>query len=420
MSDVRYILGIGATAPEEKAGPNAVNRKKRKFEVTSDTKNKKKKTGLAREVANLQIQGSTGALFKIDEPLLAEKPKIHRPNRWIQMPISSSANRQFTSKHWTKAGEKPGDYYFAKYSSKKNFTLKYTDQEYKQQFHQGKDNVDNWTKDETDYLLEQCQKFECKFIVIKDRWAFNGPRRTVEDIKARYYFIREKLEKLHHGIQERNPFDKEKETLRKRQIEILNTRSSATQKEEESLLPRYSSLMAAFKEHQSESKKIIKLAQNTLQTKKKQKNNRVTPSKSGQQSNKDFSAKILKYSSAIQSALTEMGIQKPNASDTAGLQKYSDMRSDICILLELQRIEAEALYELQVLKGHKAMLSNSDIPIVSIDPFLPDANDSLLPVSFGQPGNEEYEGEGDYDDEPEVEFSEESDDGYEEDYDVLR
>jgi len=117
-----------------------------------------------------------------------------------------------------------------------------------------------------------------------------------------------------------------------------------------------------------------------------------------------------------------MGIQKPNPSDSAGLQKYSDMRSDICILLELQRIEAEALYELQVLKGHKAMLSNTDIPIVSIDPFLPDVNVSLLPVTFGQPGNEEYEGEmGDYEEDYEHEgnFTEESDYG-EEDYDVLR
>jgi DNA methyltransferase 1-associated protein 1 len=417
MSDVRFILGI---SPEEKAGPNAVNRKKRKFEVTSDTKNKKKKTGLAREVANLAIQGSTGALFKIDEPVVAEKPKIHRPNRWIQMPISSTANRQFLSKHWTKANEKPGDYYFAKYS-KKNLSIKYTDQEYRQQFHQGKDNVDNWTKEETDYLVEQCDKFECKFIVIKDRWNFNGPYRSVEDIKARFYFIREKLERLHYGTLERNPFDKEKEILRKKQIEILNNRTLATQKEEESLLPRYSSLMAAFKEHQSESKKIIKLAQNTLQTKKKKNNNnRVTPTKSGQ--SKDLSSKILKYSGAIQSALSEMGIQKPNASDTAGLQKYSDMRSDICILLELQRIEAEALYELQVLKGHKAMLANTDIPIVSIDPFLPDVNVSLLPVTFGQPGNEEYEGDmGEYEEdyEQEGDFSEESDYG-EEDYDVLR
>jgi len=273
---------------------------------------------------------------------------------------------------------------------------------------------------QTDYLVEQCEKFECKFIVIKDRWNFNGPYRSVEDIKARFYYIHEKLERLHHGTVERNPFDKEKEILRKKQIELLNNRPLSAQKEEESLLPRYSSLMAAFKEHQSDSKKIIKLAQNTLQTKKK-KNNRVTPSKSGQ--SKDLASKILKYSTAIQSAMSEMGIQKPNVSDAAGLQKYSDMKTDICILLELQRIEAEALYELQVLKGHKAMLANTDIPIVSIDPFLPDANMSLLPVTFGQPGNEEFEGdmeefEEDY--ERDVEFTDESDAYGEEDYDVLR
>jgi len=419
MSDVKFILGINDRKP---AAPTDKKRKS-SFSVSTE-KSKKKKTGLAREVANLAIQGSTGALYKIDEDInvAPEKPKIHRPNRWIQMPISSTANPKMTSKHWTKASEIPGDYYFAKYS-KKHISIRYSDQEYRQHFSQGKDNVDNWSKEETDYLVGQCEKFECKFIVIKDRWYFNGPFRSVEDIKARFYFIHEKLERLHHGTVERNPFDKEKEILRKKQIEILNNRPLSIQKEEESLLPRYSSLMAAFKEHQSDSKKIIKLAQNTLQTKKKKNNNnsRVTPSKSGQ--NKDLASKILKYSVAIQSAMNEMGIQKPNASDAAGLQKYSDMRSDICILLELQRIEAEALYELQVLKGHKAMLANTDIPIVSIEPFLPDANMSLLPATFGQPGNEEYEGDmGDYEEEyeHEVDFSDESSAYGEEDYDMLR
>jgi len=143
MSDVRFILGI--QAENEKA--NSASSKKRKFGVSnSDPKNKKKKTGLAREVANLAIQGSTGALFKIDEDIVApEKPKIHRPNRWVQMPICSTANPKMVSKHWTKATEKPGDYYFAKYS-KKNLSIRYSDQEYRQQFHQGKDNVDNWSK----------------------------------------------------------------------------------------------------------------------------------------------------------------------------------------------------------------------------------------------------------------------------------
>lgn len=45
----------------------------------------------------------------------------------------------------------------------------------------------------------------------------------------------------------------------------------------------------------------------------------------------------------------------------------------------------------------------------------------LFVVTFGQPGNEAYEGEADYEDELEVELTEESDEyEEEEDYDMLR
>jgi len=262
----------------------------------------------------------------------------------------------------------------------------YSDQEYKQHLHF---NSDNWTREETDYLMEQCQQYEFKFIVIHDRWNYkNGPARKIEDIKARYYYIREVLESIHNSgkdlVEKSVPFNKEQEILRKKQIEILNIRPSSTQKEEESLLPRYSNLMTAFKDHKPDSNKIIKLAQKALVTKKRK--SKLTPGKTGL--SKDLALKVTKYNIAIQAALLELGIQKPNASDLSAMQKYNEIRSEICILFELQRIQSESLYELQVLKGHQAILTNSDIPIVSVDSFLPSATEfSLMPTTFG--ANEE-------------------------------
>jgi DNA methyltransferase 1-associated protein 1 len=377
MSDVKFILGIQPQSQEEK-GPT---RKKRKFEVTSDSKPalKKKKSGLAREVANLALNPT---LYPAVEQPVVEKPKINRAARWAKTEIHSSANTKLKSSHWAKSTERIADYPFAKYSKKGPF-LTYTDQEYNKYF---KANDEGWTRQETDYLMEMCQQFEFKFIVIHDRWSFEGSKRSVEDIKDRYYSIRETLDNVHHVPKEDKlpPYDKRQEVLRKEQIKILNSRSIAIQKEEECLLPRYTSLISAFKEHKADSKRIVKCAQNTLILNQKKK---LSASATKQQSalTKEMNAKFSRYSSAINAALTELGIQKPHMADQAATQKYNSIRSDLCILMELQRIQAEALYELQVLKGHKAILTNSDIPVVTIDSFLPDANElSLLPTIPGK------------------------------------
>jgi len=375
MSDVRYILGIQGSQVEEKAP----NRKKRKFEVTSDTKVlKKKKTGLAREVAALALHNSHLAPLSPEPTVLAEKPKLNRAaRRWLMCPIKSTANPKFEVKHWAKVTEKPGDYAFAKYS-KKVPMARYTEQEYQQFFLK---NAEQWTRQETDYLLDECERFDCKFVVVHDRWNYNGgkgPVRTIEDIKARFYFIRETLERIHPALRNKEvdgtvaPYNKEQEVLRKKQIEVLTTRPPSMQKEEASLLSRYNSLMAAFKERRTESKKIMKMAQNSLSTKKK----KVKPPMP-----KDFMAKMSRYSVALHSAMQELGITKPNPADAAASQKYNDIRTDLVVLFELQRLQACAMYELQVLTGHQALLSNTDIPIVQLDSLQPPPSEfSLLPI----------------------------------------
>lgn len=50
-----------------------------------------------------------------------------------------------------------------------------------------------WTKDETEYMLDLCEMFDCRFIIVADRyeWKSDGNRveRSVEDIKERYYKV---------------------------------------------------------------------------------------------------------------------------------------------------------------------------------------------------------------------------------------
>lgn len=46
-----------------------------------------------------------------------------------------------------------------------------------------------WTKEETDYLIELYRECNAKWPVIIDRYEFGGPERTMEDLKARFYSV---------------------------------------------------------------------------------------------------------------------------------------------------------------------------------------------------------------------------------------
>ena len=73
----------------------------------------------------------------------------------------------------------------------------FSDVEYHQHLHD-----DNWSRPETDHLLELCKRFDLRFIVIHDRWDTQKfSKRSVEDIKERYYHIANTLAKVpHHSI----------------------------------------------------------------------------------------------------------------------------------------------------------------------------------------------------------------------------
>ena len=68
----------------------------------------------------------------------------------------------------------------------------YSDIEYQQHLHD-----DNWTRQESDYLLEMCGRFDLRFVVMHDRWdATRFSSRSIEDMKERYYTIYNVLAKV--------------------------------------------------------------------------------------------------------------------------------------------------------------------------------------------------------------------------------
>lgn len=68
----------------------------------------------------------------------------------------------------------------------------FSDVEYHQHLHD-----ESWSRSETDHLLELCKRFDLRFIIVHDRWDTQRfSKRSVEDLKERYYHIANTLAKV--------------------------------------------------------------------------------------------------------------------------------------------------------------------------------------------------------------------------------
>ncbi len=102
--------------------------------------------------------------------------------------------------------------------------MKYTDEEYEDHI---KESDENWTKEETDKLLELMEIFEGNFLVITDRWPSHLSPKTIEDIKERIFNLFKILEEVRDVDNKRFSkfkYDKHKERLRKLKSEKYLTR----------------------------------------------------------------------------------------------------------------------------------------------------------------------------------------------------
>lgn len=134
---------------------------------------------------------------------------------------------------------------------------------------------DDWSKEETDYLVDLAIDYDLRWVVIIDRYDCQPPPkssepsedamaidhptpqpkpRTMEDLKARYYAIAAKCMALRTPLSSMNPtefeehekmlkFDPNKETLRKQYVEKLFFRTPEEAHEEELLLKELSRIV---------------------------------------------------------------------------------------------------------------------------------------------------------------------------------
>ncbi|KAE8349538.1 hypothetical protein BDV28DRAFT_59242 [Aspergillus coremiiformis] len=149
------------------------------------------------------------------------------------------------------------EYLFAKYSIKARVPRRYTDEEYNRHL-----KSDEWSRQETDYLMDLVEEYDLRWMVIADRYDFQPHPvdaetnitalvpakqvRTMEHMKARYYFVAASMLALEHPPSEMSEaefdlhekmmkFDPERERARK-ELAALQLNRTADEVREEGIL----------------------------------------------------------------------------------------------------------------------------------------------------------------------------------------
>lgn len=164
---------------------------------------------------------------------------IKKPRKWLWTPFLNPARKDHLQLyHWrriTDPNEPPKEYQFAKYNARiDNHIPKYDDKDYNSYLI-----CNQWTREETDYLLELCSRFDLRFNIIHDRWdrnRFPTPK-SVEDLKERYYFVHNQLAKSKAYLDppKIKEYDSQHERKRKQQLVNLYNRTKEQIEEEANL-----------------------------------------------------------------------------------------------------------------------------------------------------------------------------------------
>lgn len=391
-ADVRDILELtGGDDGPTISKKDLINSDKKKSKKSSETLTFKRPEGMHREVYALLYSDKKDA-----PPLLPSdttqgyrtvKAKLGckkvRPWKW--MPFTNPARRDGAIfHHWRRVAEEGKDYPFARFNKTVQVPV-YSEQEYQLHLHD-----DGWTKGETDHLFDLCKRFDLRFIVVHDRYDHQQYRkRTVEDLKERYYSICGKLTKV-RAASGTEPkiyiFDAGHERRRKEQLEKLFNRTPEQVAEEEYLIQELRKIESRKKEREKNTQdlqKLIKAADTTTELRRAEK--RVSKKKLPQkrETEKPVSTTIKavpetagikfpdfksagvtlrsqrmklpssvgqKKIKAIEQMLVDLGVDLNPLPTEEIVQMFNELRSDLVLLYELKQAHSNCEYEQQMLR----------------------------------------------------------------------
>ncbi|CAG5864587.1 unnamed protein product [Menidia menidia] len=385
-ADVRDILELGGG---ENDGPiskkDLINSDKKKTKKATETLTFKRPEGMHREVYALLYSDKKDA-----PPLLPSdttqgyrtvKAKLGckkvRPWKWT--PFTNPARRDGAIfHHWRRVAEEGKDYPFARFNKTVQVPV-YSEQEYQMYLHD-----DGWTKAETDHLFDLCKRFDLRFVVVHDRYDYQQYRkRSVEDLKERYYSICGKLAKVRAATGTEPKiyiFDAAHERRRKEQLEKLFNRTPEQVAEEEYLIQELRKIENRKKEREKKAQdlqKLIKAADTTTELRRAEK--RVSKKKLPQKRETEKPAvpetagiKFPDFKSAgvtlrsqrmklpssvgqkkikaFEQILVEQGVDLNPMPTEEIVQMFNELRSDLVLLYELKQAHSNCEYEQQMLR----------------------------------------------------------------------
>ncbi|KAL1438902.1 hypothetical protein MTO96_047637 [Rhipicephalus appendiculatus] len=321
---------------------------------------------------------------------------IRRVRPWRWMPFNNPARKDGVMlSHWRRLADEGKEYPFAKFNKQVPVPT-YTEAEYQQHLASAQ-----WSRAETDHLLELCRRFDQRFLIVKDRWDTGRfpTGRSVEDLKERYYGICQTLARIRAppGQEPKGrAFDADHERRRKEQLLKLYDRTTEQVEEEQTLLGELRKIELRKKEREKKTQdlqKLITAADNSAEArrverkgpKKKlniQKSSRTEPGavESAGIRFPDFKACGVslrshrmklpasvgqKKTKAIEQLLQELGVGEsllnspklnPTPSEEVCLH-FNELRSDMVLLYELKLALATCEYELQTLRHQFEVLA---------------------------------------------------------------
>jgi DNA methyltransferase 1-associated protein 1 len=258
--------------------------------------------GLAREVQNLS---GDNPIAIVPEVTVFKKRRFgnRKPAaKWELRAFKNSARNEdsLTLRHWRRKADIPPaplveegngeqsaplpvaeveDSTFAKYNVRVQ-TPKYDDEQYNTKLRS-----EEWSRDETDYLMKLVQEYDLRWPVIWDRYEYEPPApqmevdagegaivpvpkvRTLEDMKARYYFIAAAMMKVNKPPELMNAaefnllelmqhFNPAQEAARKKFAEAAFYRTKEEAREEESLLLELKRILARSEKLSEERREL--------------------------------------------------------------------------------------------------------------------------------------------------------------------
>ncbi|RDW57963.1 SWR1-complex protein 4 [Aspergillus mulundensis] len=269
----------------------------------------KRPEGITREL--FALLGERAPPIAINENRYKGRPKWQTKARvrpWRMTPFSNEARSDdLVLRHWQREpgstqtpaiedmkmegetteqqGEQKSNepqYPFAKYNIKINVPKRYTTDEYNRHLRS-----DEWSREETDYLMDLVEEYHLRWVVIADRYDFQ-PRpvdnpddntdtstalvpskqfRTMEQMKARYYFIAASMLALETPPSTMSPpefelhemmtkFDPERERHRKELAALQLNRTADEVREETVLLEELKRIAANEQEFVTERREL--------------------------------------------------------------------------------------------------------------------------------------------------------------------